>query len=139
MVRWGFGKLTTVELEVVNLPCRWKVVLMCSYHRPHSCTHAKECSACKTLHDQVYLPVQNQLTRAPRITPLFLFPIILAYGPEGKGGQMENPRFVLKGGPAREPTSRDKGKEFLQLIPLVHQYLFLAVSAFLTAPLNFHS
>ena len=105
----------------------------------HSCTHAKECSACKTLHEEVDLPVQYRHSRAIRVTPLFLFPIIPAYGPEGKRGQKEDPHFALKGGPAQEPASRDKGKKFLQLIPLVHQYLCLVVSAFLTAPLDFHS
>jgi len=94
-------------------------VLMCSYHRPHSCTHAKECSACKTLHDQVDLPVQYQHSRAIRVTSLFIFPIIPAYGPEGKRGQKEDPHFALKGGPAQEPASRYKGEKFLRLIPLV--------------------
>lgn len=50
---------------------------------------------------------------------MFIFPIIPAYGPEGKRGQKEDPHFALKGGPAQEPASRYKGEKFLRLIPLV--------------------
>ena len=60
------------------------VVLMSSYRRLHSCTHAKECSAGKTLHAQIRLPVQKQEVRAFQSNCLVFTTIFPAYGYEGK-------------------------------------------------------